>query len=239
VQLDVLPVGDVGHAATELRRDRGDRAQLGVAQLATGDAYAKHEELVVEFLRLEDCRLAAVDAGAALCVEAPPPHPPAQVGGINAGETGLRVDVLDPGADVEPVVVFLRPLVGVERLEMAEGPLALPRRTTPRAGSAVGAVVGGPGIGHGRRGTLRRLCGRGAGARVSGCETDGAGDAREVDVATGYQRRTVAHATSVSHWAGGFSRASGCATACRPAARAERGLSNALTSPVRIRTFFL
>ena len=53
----------------------------------------------------------------------------------------MRVDVLDPGPDVEPVVVLLGPLVGVERLAVAERPLAL------ALAADGGAVRGGSGAG--------------------------------------------------------------------------------------------
>ena len=86
-------------------------------------------------MRLEDRGAAAVDAGLALRVEAQPAEPAAQVGRVDAGEAAVRVDVLDPEPDVEPVVVLLHPLVGVERLAVAERPLAL--------AAGAGAAVGG------------------------------------------------------------------------------------------------
>ena len=61
----------------------------------------------------------------------------------------MRVDVLDPGADVERVVVLLDPLVGVERLAVAERPLTLtpgPARRPGRAGAS------GPRSGRGAAG---------------------------------------------------------------------------------------
>ena len=45
---------------------------------------AQHEVLVVELVRLEDGGPAAVDAGPALGVEAPPAEPAAQVGRVDA-----------------------------------------------------------------------------------------------------------------------------------------------------------
>jgi len=89
VQLDVLPVGDVGRVAAELLCNVGDDPQLLGAELATVDAHPQHEELVVELVWLEDRCLAAVDAGLALGVKPPPSHPAAQVGRIDRGETGL------------------------------------------------------------------------------------------------------------------------------------------------------
>src|SRR3954464_5182808 len=125
MQLNVLPVRHVGYVAAELRRDRRNGAQLGVGHPPTRDPDPQHEVLVIELFRLEDRGLAAVDAGTALGVEPPPAEPAAQVGAINAREAPYRVDVLDPLAHVEAVVVLLRPLVGIERLEVAERPLAL------------------------------------------------------------------------------------------------------------------
>jgi hypothetical protein len=72
VQLDVLPVGDVGGVPGELRGDLRDHPQLLGRELAAVDADPQHEVLVVELVRLEDRGLAAVDAGAPLGVEAPP-----------------------------------------------------------------------------------------------------------------------------------------------------------------------
>jgi hypothetical protein len=79
VQLDVLPVGDVGGVAGELGADLADRAQLLGRQDAAVAAHAHHEELGVQFLGGERRGLAAVDALLALGVEAHPAEPPAQV----------------------------------------------------------------------------------------------------------------------------------------------------------------
>jgi hypothetical protein len=125
VQLDVLPVGHVGGVAAEGRRDVGDRAQLRHGQLPAVDPDAEHEVLVVELVRLEHAGLAAVDAGPALGVEAPPAHPAAQVCRVDRGKAAMRVDVEDARTDVEPVVVLLDLLVRVERGEVPERPLAL------------------------------------------------------------------------------------------------------------------
>jgi hypothetical protein len=122
VQLHVLPVGDVRGVAGELGGHAGDDPQLLGREPAAVDPDAEHEVLVVQLVRLEHGRLAAVDPGAALGVEAPPPQP---VGGVDRREPGPGVDVLDAGPDVQPVVVLLEPLVGRERLEVAQGPLAL------------------------------------------------------------------------------------------------------------------
>ena len=94
-------------------------------ELPAVDAHPHHEVGVLELLGLQHGGLAAGDALGALGVEAHPAHPAAQVAGVDAVEAGLRVDVEDPLAHVEAVGVLLHPLVGVERLAVAERPLAL------------------------------------------------------------------------------------------------------------------
>ena len=89
VQLDVLPVGDVGGAAGEVDRDLADHAQLLAGQGTAVDADAQHEVLVVELVRLERRGLAAVDAGLALGVEAVPAEPAAQVARVDRGEAAV------------------------------------------------------------------------------------------------------------------------------------------------------
>ena len=127
------------------RRDVGDGPQLGDVELAAVAADAQHEVLVVELVRLQDGRTAAVDARLALGVEPPPAEPPAQVGRVDRGEPAVGVDVLDPGAHVQAVVVLLDPLVGVQRLEVAQRPLTLAalaaRRQRPRRACGEGSVV--------------------------------------------------------------------------------------------------
>ena len=125
VVLDVRAVGDVGGVAGEVDADGTEGTHGGGGeQLAVG-ADAEHEVLGVELLLLEHRGLAAVEAGGALGVQAHPPEPAAQVGGVDGGEAALGVDVQDPVADVERVVVLLGLLVLVERFGVAERPLAL------------------------------------------------------------------------------------------------------------------
>ena len=161
-------------------------------QLAAVDADPHHEVLVLELLGLQHGGLAAGDALGALGVEAHPAHAAAQVAGVDAVEAGLRVDVDDPLTDLETVGVLLHPLVGVERLPVAQSPLAL---------AALGAVARAGGGRHVRYFFLRlsphgdrRGCSGGRcrfGVAVDGCAggpgsargaTGGAGDAREIDV---------------------------------------------------------
>ena len=145
VQLDVLPVGDVGGAAGEVDRDLADHAQLLAGQGAAVDADAEHEVLVVELVRLERRGLAAVDAGLALGVEAVPAEPAAQVARVDRGEAAVGVDVLDARPHVQRVVVLLGLLVRVERLAVAERPLALApglARTGGGRGARAAGVAG-------------------------------------------------------------------------------------------------
>ena len=125
VVLDVLAVGDIGGVAGEVDADAAQRAHgLRRQQPAVG-ADPHHEVAVVELLLLEHRGLASVDAGLALGVEAHPAEAPAQVGRVDRVEAPLGVDVEDPGADVERVVVLLGLLVLVQRLGVAERPLTL------------------------------------------------------------------------------------------------------------------
>ena len=157
VQLDVLPVGDVGGVAGELDRDLADHPQLLGGQCAAVDADAQHEVLVVELPRLERGGLAAVDAGAALGVEPVPAEATAEVTGIDGGESALGVDVLDACPDVERVVVLLRLLVRVERLAISQRPLSFALlaarigrlRSRGRSGTARARRPGGNIGGHG------------------------------------------------------------------------------------------
>src|SRR5664280_2203055 len=108
--------------------DVGDDPQLCGGQLTTGNAPPEHEEFVFQLFGLEHRGAPAVDAGAPLRVEPPPPEPPAQVGGVDRVEAATGVDVEDARPDGEAVVVPLHPLVGVQRLAVTQGPLALPGR---------------------------------------------------------------------------------------------------------------
>ena len=133
VQLDVLPVGDVGGAAGEPAGDVADHVQLLAGELAAVDPDAEHEVTVVQLLGLQDRGLAAVDARLALRVQAEPAEPAAQVGRVDRVESPLGVDVDDPLADVQPVVVLLVFLVLVERLAVSERPLTFAARATGSA----------------------------------------------------------------------------------------------------------
>src|SRR5690606_18554151 len=156
VQLDVLPVGDVRGVTRELAGDLSDGAQLLEVELTAVDADTQHEVGVLELLRLEGGGAPAVDAGLALGIEAPPAEPTTQVLRVDAVEAGVRVDALDPGSNVERVVVLLHPLVRVERFELGEGPLSLagvPARTRSLLGRG----------GLRRHGRSRSRCVRGTG----------------------------------------------------------------------------
>ena len=159
-------VGDVGGAAGEVGADAAEGAQLGRVEQLTVAAHAEHEELVVELLLLEHRGLAAVEARGALGVEAHPAEPAAQVGGVDGGEAALGVDVQDPRADVERVVVLLGLLVLVQRLGVAERPLSLAALRAGSTGTADASLGRGrgwcwssvsvPGVSAGsRRGVVR------------------------------------------------------------------------------------
>src|SRR6185437_10508764 len=188
VQLDVLPVGDVLDVPAELCRDGRDRQQLLAAQRPAVDPYAEHEEAVLELLRVEPRGAAARDARRTLGVEPEPAEPATQVGGIDAVEPGVLVAVDDPLPGVEAVVVALDPFVLVQRLAVAEGPLAL--AALGRHGRLVL-----PGAGGAASGTPQGL---------SSALTDRAVDPAEVDVATRHQEHgdqapAASHATTVAH----------------------------------------
>jgi hypothetical protein len=124
VVLHVLPVGDVGGVPGVGLGQLADHAQLLGGQRAAVDAHPQHEELVVELLRLQRGGAAALDARPALGVQAPPAKAPAKIGRVDRVEPALGVHALDAGAHVQPVVVLLDLLVLVERLAVAERPLA-------------------------------------------------------------------------------------------------------------------
>ena len=161
-------------------------------QLPAVDADAQHEVRVLELLGLQQGGLAAGDALGALGVEAHPAHPAAEVAGVDAVEAGLRVDVEDPLPDLEAVGVLLHPLVGVERLAVAQRPLALPA-LGPGAGAGGVVTVGllpalaaRAAAGRAERGAADRgrSGGRAGGPGSALSATGGAGDERQVDVQT-------------------------------------------------------
>src|SRR5262249_50447445 len=155
-------------------------------------------------LRLEHRGLAAVDTGPALRVQPVPAEPAAQVSRVDGVEAVLGVDVDDPLADVEPVVVALVFLVLVERLAIAERPLAFAafalgpscdwhvgrvlqvrgRACDENLGLRWAACTGAvrpPGPAGGCPASHARPAGN-PGRRLAGEQTDGAADAQEVDV---------------------------------------------------------
>ena len=116
VELDVLPVGDVGQVLAELLGDAADGARLVGGQLTARDANPHHEVRVLDLGVLEGTGLAAADAGLALRVQAPPAEPATQVARVDGVEAQVGVAVQDAIADVQPVVVLLESLGGVKRL---------------------------------------------------------------------------------------------------------------------------
>src|ERR1019366_1073575 len=110
---------------SEVTRDLADDPQLLGSECATVDADAEHEVPVLELVRLERGGLAAVDALLALGVQAPPAETTVQVLRRDRVKALLGVDLLDACPHVERVVFELKLLVGVQGLELTEGPLTL------------------------------------------------------------------------------------------------------------------
>ena len=125
VVLHVLAVADVGGVAAEFGRDLAENAQRARAQGAAVAAHPHHEVLGLEDVGVLVARPRAVVALLTLGVQAHPAHPAAQILLVDAVEALLRVDVDDAAAHVQRVVVLLELFVGVERLAVAERPLAL------------------------------------------------------------------------------------------------------------------
>jgi hypothetical protein len=132
VVLHVLAVADVGGVAGELGRDLAQRAQRGIGQRPAVTAHPHHEVVGLEDVGVLIAGPGAVVALLALRVQTHPAHPAAQVLLVDAVEALLGVDVQDAGAHVQRVVILLELLVGVERLAIAELPLALATRALDR-----------------------------------------------------------------------------------------------------------
>jgi hypothetical protein len=106
VQLDVLPVGDIGGVAGEFDRDLTDDAQLLGGESAAVDADAQHEVLVVELPRLERRVLPPSMPGRRWVYS--PYHRNAHADHwVNGGEAALGVDVLDPSRTLRGLSSFL------------------------------------------------------------------------------------------------------------------------------------
>src|SRR5690606_25738446 len=110
-----------------------DDAQLLGRQGPAVDADPEHEVPVLELVRLERRRLAAVDPGLALRVQPPPAEAPVQVVAGDGVEAVARVDRLDALADGQAAVLLLPLLVRVERLGAVDLPLPV------RSGGPCGA----------------------------------------------------------------------------------------------------
>ena len=135
MQLDVLPVSDIGGVPGEFDRNLTDNAELLGSEGSAIDADPQHEVLVIELPRLERCGLATINARPALGIQPVPPETPTQIAGINGGEAAQGVNVLDTRTDVEGIVVFLGLLVGIERLPISERPLSFTLFATWSGGS--------------------------------------------------------------------------------------------------------
>ena len=125
VQLDVLPVGDVGGAAGEVVGDRAEHPQLLAAQAPTVQAHPLHEVAVGELGGVQLGGAAAVDPLLALGVQTPPAETAGEVIGCDALVAAGTIDAHDPVAHRQRVPVLLEGLVVIERLAPVEGPLAV------------------------------------------------------------------------------------------------------------------
>ena len=142
VVLDVLAVGDVGGVAGEVR---ADRCRARARRRRRAAAPSERTRIMKNSSSSSSSSSIAVlppsKPGRALGVEAHPAEPAAQVGGVDRGEAALGVDVEDPVADVERVVVLLGLLVLVQRLAVAERPLTLAALGARDLGVARAAVA--------------------------------------------------------------------------------------------------
>src|SRR5699024_9753521 len=174
VELDVLTVRDVGGAAGEVVRDVRDRPQLFGGEFAAVDADAHHQILVLELMGLEGRRATAVDSGFALSVQAPPAETSVKIIGGDRGESALGVDVLDPVADIEAVVLGLIDLIFVQRFTAVDLPLPIGLLRPLRSlGGLVtcGLLVRFHLSGHGHLQTLRGTSGTSRYKRID-CSTN-------------------------------------------------------------------
>jgi hypothetical protein len=153
--LHVLAVADVGGVARELGGDLADGAQRGGGQRAAVAPHAHHEVFGLEEVGVLVAGPRAVVTLLALGVQAHPPHPTAQILLVDAVEALLRIQVDDAGAHIERVVVLLELFVRVERLAVAERPLAFAAWAFDWlgfSGGHVGGLLGGSRIARDHRG---------------------------------------------------------------------------------------
>ena len=204
VVLQVLAVGDVGGIAGEFGGDLAQRAQRGRRQGATVAAHPQHEVLGLKDVDVLVAGPGAVVALLTLGVEAPPAETAAQVAFVDAVEAAVGVDVFDAGPNVERVVVLLGLFVGVERLAIAQRPLAF---ASPLGGTChTGAPLrrsrrwdrARPPVAVRRRrsgGQLEVQVGRSTTSR----QTATAANALEVDMPPRHQRDAVIEAAGGGH----------------------------------------
>ncbi len=79
VELEILPIGDVGGAAGEVTRDPGQRADLLGAERAAVQPDPHHEVTVGQLVGGQLGGPGTVDALAALGIKTPPAHPAMQI----------------------------------------------------------------------------------------------------------------------------------------------------------------
>src|SRR5690606_28143437 len=157
VVLHVLALGDVSGIAagpggglasgTQLRHSTRHALAAGPPlrdiQRTAVAADPQHEVPGFEHIDLLVAGPGAVVTLLALGVQAPPAETSAQIALVDTVEPVLGVDVLDPGPDVERVVVLLGLLVRVERFPIAERPLALGAAAHRFTGAGAAGACGG------------------------------------------------------------------------------------------------
>ena len=134
VQLDVLPVGDVGGAAGVVAGHLADDARCSVVRAPPSTRTRSMKYSSSSSCGSSEAVLPPSMPGLALGVEPPPAEPAVQVVAADRGEALLAVDVLDAGPHVEGVVLLLEPLVGVQRLRSRRGPTGPGPPPSGRAG---------------------------------------------------------------------------------------------------------
>ncbi|SKU15766.1 Uncharacterised protein [Mycobacteroides abscessus subsp. abscessus] len=152
VVLHVLAVRDVRGVAGVLSGQLADGAQRLRGQRAAVATHPQHEVVILEHVGVVVTRPGAVVTLLALCVQTPPPEASTQIGLVDAVETLLGVNGFDALAHIERMVVLLDLLVGVERLELAQGPLALTALLLGASGPGLAGCHGAPNEGRHSRG---------------------------------------------------------------------------------------
>ena len=128
VQLDVLPVREIGRVPGEVAGNLADGANAGGGGLAAVEADAEHEVLVLEFLVGLHAGVLAAQPLLPLGVQADPLEARREILGGDGAEALLGVDVDDPLLDRESRILLLDALVVVQGFPAVDEPLALGAR---------------------------------------------------------------------------------------------------------------